>query len=350
MASIFSKITGGLDQLLGADTEKQDRAAQEALAAGLGGYQDINLPSVAAPKYSQFQDMGGYTPELIDAYTSGSIDPVTFQALQGSALGDVSTDPRLKDAQYASIGALDDLISRGGLSAADEANLARLQSETSQADRGRREAILQNLGARGMGGSGQELLAQLQSSQAATDRQSQASMDMAGQAQQNALNALTQRGNLAGQMSEQDFNQQAKVAAAKDAIAQFNASNSANVAQGNVQNQMANQQFNAQQRQGAAQLNQGAQNTALSGRSGTRQSLSNANTDLANKAAENKAGLSQKNFENQMARQAGIAGISQNSVNYYNQQAAQEAAKHKEYMDSILQGVSWATKPKPPTP
>jgi hypothetical protein len=76
--------------------------------------------------------------------------------------------------------------------------------------------------ARGVGGSGNELLAQLQSSQAATDRQAQQGLDVAGMAQSRALQSNQQQGALGGDIRRQDFGEQSAKAQATDNINQFN--------------------------------------------------------------------------------------------------------------------------------
>src|SRR5690606_33373605 len=104
--------------------------------------------------------------------------------------------------------------------------------------------------------------AKLQSSQAATDRNAQQGLDVAGMAQQRALQAMMERGNMSGQMRGQDFSQQAQIAAAQDAINSFNTAN---------QNTMG--WNNATMGYNAAVGNRDA-----------RQGINNANVDLSNTA------------------------------------------------------------------
>lgn len=184
-----------------------------------------------------------------------------------SKMNQIAVDPRLKNQQLAAMSALDEIVQGGGLTAMDRANLNRVQTDAATQDRGRREAILQSMNQRGMGGSGLELLNQLQSSQAATDRASQQGLDIAGMAQQRALNALMNQGQMAGQMRGQEFGEQAQIAAANDAINRFNA-----------QNQMQAREFNV----------------------GGRQNTANAGVDLRNRAMEYNAQIPQRTFQNQM--------------------------------------------------
>ncbi len=88
----------------------------------------------------------------VDPYSPIAAQLAALSTVDGTAFDNVSTDPRLKEQQMGSLAALKDLADNGGMTAADEANLSKVQSEVGQADRGRREAILQNAKARGMGG------------------------------------------------------------------------------------------------------------------------------------------------------------------------------------------------------
>ena len=190
---------------------------------------------------------------------------------QESQMSDISVDPRLKNQQMAAMGALDEVIQGGGMTAQDTANLNRIQDQAATADRGRREAIMQNMNQRGMGGSGLELLNQLQSSQAATTQQGQQGLDVAGMAQQRALNAVMNQGQMAGQMRGQEFGEQSDIARAQDAINRFNTAN-----------QMGAREFNV----------------------GGRQNTANMGTDIRNQAKRYNAGLPQQQFQNQMDQAA----------------------------------------------
>lgn len=169
-----------------------------------------------------------------------------------SGMADITTDPRYS--QYEQ-GALRDLeqISKDGLSARDLADMAQLESQVNRANSGRIGAIQQNMAARGMGGSGMELVAQMQAAQDATERQAIASLEKNAQVQQGRRDATSQLGNMAGQLQGRDFQQAAQKAAAQDAINRFN-----------TQNQWQQNQYNHQGRQGTANQNV-AQNNQFAG-------------------------------------------------------------------------------------
>ena len=214
----------------------------------------------------------------------------------------VSTrDPETRRRQEASMSALDRLAEKGGMTLTDQANLQKAQTSAATADRGRREAIMNRAASQGMTGSGNTLLAELSSSQAATNRDSQAAMDVAGSARERALDATMQ----SGQLREQDFAEEAKKAAALDTINRFNESGRIGAEQANATLAQATEMFNV--RTGNAQ--QDANNQLL------QQEFNNAMAMEAGSAAKYSALLSvfEKRGDRAAANKAsilsGIAGI-----------------------------------------
>lgn len=344
--------------LFGADTRAEDRKAAEALAKSTGAWDGLAAPVLKAPEVSSYVDLGAYTPTQVSGpeKVSFNIDPAA-QALAAqagpSAFGNIATDPRLQDAQYQSLGALDEIIKGGGLSAQDQAALSRIQSDVGQADRGRREAILQNLGARGMGGSGQELLAQLSSSQAATDRANQSGLDIAGMGQQRSLDAILNRSNMAGGMQAQDFGQQAQAASAQDIIGRFNAGNTQQTALANMGAQndinakraagkLGAQQFNVNAGQQNKMFNANAATDAAKFGAANAQGISNLNTEAINNQAQAKAALPQQNFMNRTAIASGKQGAALPAVGYYQGLGDRKAQESAGYLDALIKGGSAA--------
>lgn len=163
--------------------------------------------------------------------------------LGNTEMGGITSDPRLRGFEMQALADLEQ-ISKDGLSARDQADLAQLEAQVNRANAGRTGAIQQNMAARGMGGSGLELVAQMQANQDATERQALASLEKAAMAQEGRRGATAQLGAQAGQMSARDFAQQAQRAQAQDAINRFN-----------VANQYNTQMANWQGRQGIANQN-----------------------------------------------------------------------------------------------
>ncbi len=313
---------------------EDDANATGYLKASTGAYDGIRPPTGQSVDLKGADYVGDVDPRLVDsaaqvdyqdaaAVSAGAVD-------QGrSGMNDVAVDPRLKQAQMASLSALQDLAANGGLNAEDKANLAKIQSQSAQADRGRRDAILQNMQARGMGGSGSELLAQLQSSQAATDRQSQEGLDIAGMAQARQRQAIMDAGGLGGSIRNQDFGEQAQVASANDAIDRFNAQNRTginqfnagqtnNMTQFNAGNTLQNAQWNAGNAFDQSKANAQIANSVAMNNQGARQGVSDKAAAAANQNQMiNNVELPQSMFDNQAKIAAGKAGAAEAGVNYY---------------------------------
>ena len=185
------------------------------------------------------------------------VDPAALERVGPTAMNDVSVDPRYKDQQLAQLSALAELRDKGGLNLTDKANLQGIQNdEAAQAQAGR-ASILQQAQMRGTGGGNLAIMDMLNANQGSANRQSQRDMQIAGMAQDRALQAGNMAATQSAGMSKQDFDQQAQVAAARDTAAKFNAG------MANTNNQFnANQNINVQQAN--QQKNQGVNNaTAL---------------------------------------------------------------------------------------
>ncbi len=246
-------------------------------------YADLQAPSVA--------DMELQLQQLVQ---QGVLSPEDAQVAlaQQSEMGNITLDPALKQAQMEALAGLQDISGSGGMTAMDQANLSKIKSQEDTANRGKREAILQNAQSRGMGGSGMELMAQLQNQQDSASRTSQRDMDVAAQAQQRALEALMQGGTMAGNMQNQDFNRQAQIASANDAISKFN-----------TQNQ---QQVNL--------TNTGARNLAQEKNLASKQSVHNSNVGTANQQQIANKNLKQVNFDNELKKRGGMTGVATNNA------------------------------------
>ena len=200
-----------------------------------------NIPEVEFEKYS--------TPEAL-AYL-GNFTPEELQAT-GLPAGVINLAMRQKQLQ--AIGGIEEL-SQTGLSAIDRAALAEIQNQIATQERGQRESILQNMAQRGLAGSGQELAAQLQGSQAASQLASQQGMQQAAQAQRARMQALSSLSEMAGGIEQTDFQREQQRQAAQDAINQFNVQNRNVAGLRNLETQQDLANLNAQERNRIAQAN-----------------------------------------------------------------------------------------------
>jgi hypothetical protein len=187
------------------------------------------------PDYSQeeadqkaaIDAMQGATDEFIGGgpaqYEQGG--QLSTDRLGASEMGSIETDPKYREYELAALRDLEDQ-SKNGFTAADRADMARVESDVNRQNRGRQGAIMQNMQARGMGGSGIDLVAQMQSAQDANEIASLKALEQEGMMQNRKQAATSQLGNQAGAMQGRDFNQAASKAQAADQIARFNSANS----------------------------------------------------------------------------------------------------------------------------
>jgi len=243
-----------------------------------------------------------YYPEIYKQVAELNPELETAVTLGPSEMAGISTDPALRQAQLNALSKLQEVGAAGGEDAQFLAEQSRLESDINRNLRGQQDAIMQNLATRGMSGGGQELVARQMSAQDAVNRQAQMAMDAKAQAQQRALQALMQSGQLGGQMQAQDFGQAAQKAQAADAIARFNAANQQDVMGRNV----------------------GAKNQAQQYNVGQKQNVSNQNVEAGNLAKQYNLNLPQQQFENAYKRAGGTASA------YQNLGASKDAARDRE--------------------
>ena len=247
-AGIVSNIIGGI---AGSQAGAGDRAAgtnavnqayQQLAAVGLP-------PNMAKPIiYQQFQQKGILTPELEQTINQ-------HPSLAATATGS-------DQANKAQMQALQILQQTGqtGMTPQSQAALNQIRQQVSADTNAKQQAIQQQFAARGEGGSGAQLIGQLQAAQSGANQESTAGDQVGAMASQNALQAIGQAGTLGGQIQNQQFGEQFQKGQAQDVINQFNAQN----------------QVNQQMR------NVGSQNQAQAANLGNAQQLSNANTQQAN--------------------------------------------------------------------
>lgn len=371
-----------VDPIFG-NSKKQDEAAQEALNKALQEYTGINTPDLSTVNLQQIAPTKEFNPSyqsspgVLQNFSNlsyDSIDPELYKALsQGdSKFNDISLDPRYEEAQNQSLSALQEIIAGGGLNAQDRANLAEIQSQVNSQDRGRREAIQQNMRMSGQSGSGLDLLAQLQSAQDASTRQSQADLDVGAQSQARQLDAILKSGQLGQSFGAQQFGQQSEVAKANDIINQFNVNNqnqasqyntgsANNAAAANAANRYAAQagnrqvaqdasKFNINNQMGVNSANQAAANQAGMFNTGNSQQVNQANANIANQGKLYNANLPQQQFDNQMKKAAGLSGQYGNISDDYARQADEKNKKIAQYIDAGLKAASIAANAPPSSP
>ena len=161
--------------------------------------------------------------KLEQAVSQGKLDPKLGQALLAdpSLMRDVGANPKLVEAQEQTLQRYQEISQARGQDATTRARMAETMDQVGQQERAGREALQAQMQRRGMGGSGADLAQQALLQQRGADRTAQMGFRTAADAEQRALQALSQGGQLAGQMRGQQFSEDAQRAAAMDRIALF---------------------------------------------------------------------------------------------------------------------------------
>lgn len=281
---VVANLAGGVlgDQAASGSQSASDRAARAA-AEALSG---VKLPSVEEMKIAleNYQSTGVMTPELEQM----------IQLSEQDQLANITTDPRLRQAQMDALGYLQQ-TGEMGLTPAERAQARDLRRQTEADAQSRTQALLQQQDARGVGSTDMALAARMLEAQSSANRQASSMDELAGQAQQRALQAMTQYGSMAGQMEGAEYARQAALA---DALRQ-------------------REMMNVQNQQQVQQRNVGSKNAAREFNLRNQQRLAEANVDLRNKQQMYNKELLQQDFENRIRKAGGVATANQNMADRY---------------------------------
>lgn len=281
MAGIIGDI---LDTVSGGGYGKAQEVSKDALRQA----QNIPLPILKE-----------YYPELYRVVASINPELETAESLGPSKMEGISTDPALRMAQMNALNKLTSIGDAGGRDAQFLADQARLESDVNTNLQGQQGAIQQNLASRGMSGGMSEMVSKNINAQQAANRQAQMGMDAKVQAEQRALSAIIQGGQLGGQMQAQDFGQKAQQAQAADMI----------------------NKFNAQNRQDVQSRNVGAKNQAQQYNVGNQQGIFDKNVGQKNNAQQYNLNLAQQQYDNEMKKRGLITGASKDLANSYSNES-----------------------------
>lgn len=291
IAAVGAPIIGGLLGQNAADKSRRD--AKKSMQQALTEYANIKLPDIEQQRLilEELQNAGQLTPELEQAILLGS-----------SAMEGVSADPRLKAQQMKALEQLAG-VAESGMTPADQAafELARRNAATeNQAMQGQ---ILQQMQARGQGGSGAELIARLKGAQSSANAMQDAQLKEAIARQQARQQAMGQVGDMSTRVRQQDVGEQTDIARARDLV----------------------NQFNAQQQTAAQRSNVGARNLAQQANLQNQQRIMDANATLRNQQQQFNKGLLQQQFGNQMQLAGARAGVLTGQSQFLQNQAANTA-------------------------
>lgn len=174
--------------------------------------------------YDEFIKNGGAKYQTGEKINYEQLDPETLAKLGDSELGGIQTDAGLHDTELAALRQLEEQ-GRTGLTDRDRADQAKLTSDVNRQQAGRLGAIKQNMAAKGIGGSGMDMLAQLSTEQDATDREALGAIEQSALAADRRTQGIAQAGQMAGQMSNEEYQRKANAARANDSNKRFNTEN-----------------------------------------------------------------------------------------------------------------------------
>lgn len=284
--------------------DDSDSGAQDYLKQALDAYKNVSVPTLAAGQVNDIPletVQGTVTPDNIDVKEQ---DP--------SAYNDIALDPATRAAQMSALSQFQNIAGAGGLDAGAKLSIQEAIDAANNQSRGAQGAIMNAAQASGNGGGDFALTQRALAAQAASNTAANQGMQAAAQAEANRESALSAMANIGGSINGADFSQASTKAAAQNAInaANQNATNAANT--NNVANKANAAEFNTTNAQGVNSRNTGA---------GQNQVYYNA-------------GLPQQQFNNEIAKAGGIAGVSGQQAT-----AAQNATNANNAMTGALLGA-----------
>jgi hypothetical protein len=284
-------IIGGLmGSMLGSDDRE---AAAANMAKAVQALQDVGLPPDLSHAIilEKFKSAGVLTPQL-----EQDLGHVT------SKFAEFKEDQNLKNVQTDALSALSQRA-KTGLSAEDQSNLNQIRTKALSDAEGQKQAVVQQMAARGMGGSGNELVAQLAAGQNAANQEASQGLNIAAQAQRAALDAIQQRASMASAMRGQDLQTAQATGNAADIMAKFNQENSMGRQTRNVGTQNQAQQYNLTQ----------------------AQNIGNMNTDANNKELYRQAGASRDFWNDKLTQAKSVAGALTGQADSLNESSDRKA-------------------------
>jgi hypothetical protein len=238
--SLLDILTGGEDSTAAGDLQN---AANYINGINVPTAQSLQLSPLAQYYVSQ-----GMTPAQAQAATAGP-----------SAYNNAQVSPAGMEAMQSALAQFQNVASSNGMTPQEQAQIAQAEEAMNTNTAGQRGAIAQDFAQKGVPAS--LVSAALQNGTVGQNAQQGYNSALQGQASaaNNALTALSNVGQLGGQIQSANTGWASQVANAQNALNQFNAGN---VQQTNLANQTAQQQanaYNAQTSQQVANANVGGQ-------------------------------------------------------------------------------------------
>jgi hypothetical protein len=260
--------------------DSSDSSAQDYLKQALAAYQSTAVPTIAS------ETVGQLPMESVQGTVNPSAIQVATQA--PSAYNNISLDPATRAAQMAALSQYTNIADTGGLDANAKLALQQTIDATNAQSQGAQGAIMRSAQAEGQGGGDFALTQRALAAQGASNTGATQGLETAAMAEANREAALNQMANIGGGINASDYAQAQAKAAAQNQINATNqaATNTANTS--NVANAIQTGEFNT----------------------GTAQGVNAANTTAGQNRVYYNAALPQQQFNNELAKAGGIAGVS----------------------------------------
>ena len=285
--------------------DSSDSGSQDYLKQALASYQQANVPTVAQ------ETVNNLPMETVQ----GTVNPNNIQVASQapSAFNDISLDPATRAAQMAALSQYTNIADAGGLDANAKLAIQQANDAATTQAQGEQGAIMRAAQAQGQGGGDFALTQRALAAQGASNTAATTGMQAAAEAEANREAALNAMSNIGGSVNAADYSQAANKAGAQNTINATNqaATNAANT--GNVANQIQTGEFNT----------------------GNAQNVNAANTAAGQNQVYYNANLPQQQFNNELAKAGGIAGVSESQAN-----AAQNATNAGNAMTGSLLGTA----------
>lgn len=298
----------------GADERRAaEQKAEEAIGQAKTGYGQIPEPQ----QLTWGEDVVPYEvggPLELKGFDAVSAGPSEWEDLQ-SAWEDLNVD-KTGRGRLNRMGGYFEGLTKDPIDAIAEADYARRQADAEQMRRANTEAAMRELEARGMGGGGQQLLAELSNQQASVGDQYQAGLDVNAAAQARRDFAAGKAGELGMNLWGEDARQAEAKAAGRDRFAGERATG-----------------VDARSEADAGRGQEAAKFTAEEGNKGATETWNRTNT-VSDKDVDkqntlywwNKVGGPQQHFENYMDVTRGVTGAQGGAAGTYMQSGEDEFA------------------------
>lgn len=261
-----------------------DSDAQDYLNQALEAYQQAAVPTISS------ETVNNIPLESVQ----GTVNPNAIQvATQApSAYNNISLDPATRAAQMQALAQYQQIANTPGLDPASKLAMQQVVDAANVQSQGAQGAIQQQAQAMGQGGGDFDLTQRAIAAQGASNNAAEQGMAAAAEAAANRQAALTNMATIGSNVEGSDYAMAQNKAAAQNAINATDqaATNTANT--GNVSNQIQTGEFNTTNAQG----------------------VNAANTTAGQNQVYYNAALPQQQFNNELAKAGGIAGVSSNQA------------------------------------